>query len=206
MFFIAFRWFRRFVYLVVAAAFIYFVVMSAQVITASTASRNLPTITGTPVIVVVGSPTGKEISGDLEQRCLLGYALYKDHHAHLLIATGPRSSSAGPSEASVTAECLAKKGIKGVTEVPGGEIPSQLAGVAGMLTPAERQHVVLVADPLQTKWLKAVAEAEGLRAQIAAAPAPKQSFWRDASTIWGQSLAVGSGRLFGYRSTGWIGG
>jgi hypothetical protein len=75
-----------------------------------------------------------------------------------------------------------------------------------MLTPAERKNVVLIADPVQTKWLQAVAQAEGLQAEMAAAPAPRQSFWQDAKDIWRQSLAVGFGRIFGFRSTGWIGG
>jgi hypothetical protein len=196
--FIVFRWFRRFLYLVAVAVFIYFVITSVQVISGST-RNTLPTITGTPVIVVVGSASGAKISDDLEQRCDLAYALYKNHQAKVIIVTGEQ---AAPEAAAY----LSKKGIKAVKEVTSGEIPTQLGKVASMLSAAERQHVVLIIDPLQNKWVENVAAVEGLRAQIADAPAPKQGFWTDAQTIWGQSLAVGFGRVFGYQSTGWLGG
>jgi hypothetical protein len=197
--FTIFRWFRRLVYLIILAIFVYLVITSVQVISASTTGNKLPTITGTPVIVVVGGATGAKISDDLAQRCDLAYALYKNHHAHILIVTGEHSTA-------VAAAYLSKKGIKSVRQVPDGEIPSQLGTVASMLSPAERQDVVMIIDPLQNKWLGNVASTEGLRAQIADAPAPKQSFWQDAQTIWGQSLAVGFGRIFGYGSSGWLGG
>jgi hypothetical protein len=202
-----FRWFRRLLYLVVLAVFIYLVVTSAQVVVASRSQATLAQLTPAAAIVVIGTATGPgSLSTDLRLRCEEAVSLYRSKHATSVIATGASSSSGASSEASTAAAYLRTQGVKHVTLVPLGEIPAQLSFVAGLLPASAHGKVILVADPLQTKWLEDLAKAEHLHAQIAAVPAAKGSFWHDIGTIWGQTVAVGLGRLVGYKSTGWAGG
>jgi hypothetical protein len=201
-----FKWFRRVLYVLVLAAFVYLVVTSGQVIAASRHVSALPNLPGTPVVVVIGSATGSTISTDLKQRCVVAQAIYHLHKGAKVIVTGASSSNGAPSEASVAASCLGKLGVRHVVEVPAGEITAQLSAVSRMLTPAQRQNIVLVIDPLQAKWVQSVAAADNMHAQAAGVAVARQSYWHDVKTIWGQALAVGYGRIFGYNASGWLGG
>ena len=197
MFFRVFRWFRRLVYLVVFVAFAYLVVNSAQVVTASRTSLTLQQVKPAAAIVVIGSATGSgALSADMHLRCEEAVSLYRSKRAKVVYTTGAAASAA----------CLKSEGVKGVTMVPLSEIPAQLSFIGALLPASGDRHVIFVADPLQTKWLEDVAKAENLDAQVAAVPAPKGTFWHDVAAIWDQTIAVGLGRLVGYKSTGWIGG
>jgi hypothetical protein len=195
------------VYLVVLAVFVYLVVTSAEVVIASRTSLTLPEVKPAAAIVVIGSATGAgALSADLRLRCEEAVSLSRLGRAHTVITTGATAGSGAPTEASAAAAYLESHGVKHVTTLPLSEIPAQLSAVAGLLARSSDGRVILVADPLQTKWLADVATAEHLHAQIVAIPAPKATFWRDVGTIWSQSLAVGLGRVVGYENTGWIGG
>jgi hypothetical protein len=207
VFFTVFRWFRRLVYLVVFAAFAYLVVNSAQVVTASRTSLTLQQVKPAAAIVVIGSATGSgALSADMHLRCEEAVSLYRSKRAKVVYTTGASATSGAPTEAAASAACLKSEGVKGVTMVPLSEIPAQLSFIGALLPVSGVRHVILVADPLQTKWLEEVAKAENLDAQVAAVPAPKGTFWHDVAAIWDQSIAVGLGRVVGYKSTGWIGG
>jgi hypothetical protein len=207
VFFRVFRWFRRLVYLVILVAFVYLVVNSAQVVLASRTSLTVNEVKTASAIVVIGSATGSgALSADLRLRCEEAVTLYRLHRSHSVVTTGGRSSSGGPTQASAAAAYLKTQGVKKVTTVPLSEIPAQLAFIAALLPRSDDGRVILVADPLQTKWLEGVAAAEHLHAQVAAVPAPKGGFWHDVKSVWGQTVAVGLGRLVGYKNTGWIGG
>lgn len=201
-----FRWFRRLVYLVVLAAFVYLVVTSAQVVVASRTTLSATQAQPAAAIVVIGSATGPgPLSADLTLRCQEAVSLYLDGRARRVITTGASSSPTGPSEASAAAACLRAHGV-GCVKVPLSPIPAQLSFVARLLPASAGGRVILVADPLQTKWLEGLASAENLHAQIVAVAAPQGSFWSDVGTVWRQTLAVGLGRIIGYENTGWIGG
>jgi DUF218 domain-containing protein len=202
-----FRWFRRLVYLVVLAVFVYLVVTSAQVVLASRTSLAPPHVKPAAAIVVIGSSTGSgALSADLRLRCEDAVSLYRLGRAHTVFTTGPAAAPGAPTEAAAAAAYLKTQGVKHVTLVPLSEIPAQLSFIGSLLGRSSAGRVILVADPLQTKWLEGVAMAEHLNAQIVAIPAPKGTFWHDVGSIWGQSLAVGFGRVAGYKNTGWIGG
>ena len=202
-----FRWFRRLVYLVVLAVFVYLVVTSAEVVIASRTSLTLPEVKPAAAIVVIGSATGAgALSADLRLRCEEAVSLSRLGRAHTVITTGPSARAGAPTEALAAARYLESHGVKDVKMVALSEVPSQLSSVAALLPRSADGRVILVADPLQTKWLEEVAGAVHLHAQIVAIPAPKATFWRDVGTIWSQSLAVGLGRVVGYENTGWIGG
>jgi hypothetical protein len=202
-----FRWFRRLLYLVVLAVFVYLVVTSAQVVLASRISLAPPDVKPASAIVVIGSATGPGgLSTDLKLRCEDAVSLYRLGRARAVFTTGPAAAAGAPTEASAAAAYLKTQGIKHITLVPLSEIPAQLSFIGSLLGRSSAGRVILVADPLQTKWLQGVATAEHLNAQIVAIPTPKGTFWHDVGSIWRQSLAVGFGRVVGFKSTGWIGG
>jgi hypothetical protein len=205
--FTLFRWFRRLVYLVVLLAFVLLVVTSVQVVVASRSTLGLAQVKPADAIVVIGSPTGTgPLAPDLKLRCEEAVSLYQAGRARKVFTTGSSSSAGAPAEASAAAACLRAHGVRHVTAVPVSPIPAQLSQVSRLLGSSAGTSVILVADPLQTKWLEGVASAENLHAQVATVPAPKGSFWSDVGTIWGQSVAVALGHLVGYENTGWIGG
>jgi DUF218 domain len=207
VFFRMFRWFRRLVYLVVLAIFVYLVVTSAQVVVASRTTLPLANVKPAAAIVVIGSGTGSGgLSADLQLRCEEAVSLYRAGRARTVITTGGRTTPGAPTEAATAAAYLKGQAVKHVKVVALMEIPAQLSFVASLLPKSAGGRVILVIDPLQTKWVADVAKAEGLHAQIAAAPAPKGSFWHDVENVWGQTAAVGLGRLVGHKKTGWIGG
>ncbi len=172
-----FRWLRRLIYLVVVVAFIYLVVTSIEVVTASRASGAPSAVTPADAIVVIGSatpPTG--ISADLKARCEQAAALFADHKARLVITTGGPARPGDPPEAAVADRCLRGHGVTDVKEVAGATVPAQLAAIGRLLPAGAQKTVILVADPLQTKWLRAVAVAEKLDPQVSPGPAARGSF------------------------------
>lgn len=207
MFFTVFRWFRRLLYLVVLVLFVYLVVTSAQVVVASRSPLAFKQVTPAAAIVVIGSATKSgPLTADLKLRCEEAVSLYRAGRAAMVITTGDTSAAGPVSDASAAADYLRAHGVRHVTLVPLSNIPGQLSAVARFLPHSAAGRVILVADPLQTKWLDELAIAEHLHAQVAAVPAPKGSFWHDIGTIWGQTVAVALGRFVGYKNTGWIGG
>lgn len=195
-----FRWIRRLLYLVVLAAFIYLVVSSAQVVGASRTTLPAEHAAKADAVVVIGTSPGN----DLTLRCEDAVTVVRAGRAPVAFTTGPVPSTGGPSEAELSAKCLHSHGIAHVVTVPMSPIPTQLAYIARHLGTGRR--VILVADPLQTKWLSELAASEGLHAQVVAVPAPKGSFFDAVGTIWGQSVALALGRIVGFPHTGWIGG
>jgi len=192
------------IYVLVLVLFVYFVVTSVQVVMASRTPLPFNQVKHAAAIVVVGSPTGTAISSDLQLRCEQAVSLWRAGRAGTIITMGASSGSGAPTEASVAAAYLDHQGVKHVTVVPLSQIPAQFSFIANLLP--KSSGVIILGDPLQTKWLGDLASSVGLHAQIAAAPSPKGSFMHDLGTLWGQSLAVGIGRVIGYQHTGWVGG
>jgi hypothetical protein len=205
--FTIFRWFRRLVYLLVLVAFAYLVLTSAQVVLASRSTAAASEVKPAAAIVVIGSATGPgPLAADLKLRCEEAVSLYRQGRSHRVITTGASSSSGSPTEASAAASYLRSQKVLHITELPASSIPDQLQAVGKLLAPGGGAKVILVADPLQTKWLEELAGAEHLHVQIVAVPAPKGSFWGDIGTIWSQTVAVALGRIVGYQNTTWISG
>ena len=203
------RIFRRVVYLVVAAAFIYLVVTSVQVVAASRAPTAVAAAVPSSAIVAVGTPSGPHgVTADLHARCNQAVALFKGKRARVVITTGGRPSAADPVEAAVLAHCVESYGVprRDVEEIAVNGLPAQLHAVSLSDSASSGARVIIVADPLETKWVLGVAAAEGLKASVSPDPAPKPSIWSTLGKVWSQSLAVGFGRIFGYANTGWVSG
>lgn len=199
--FTIFRWFRRLVYLVVLVAFVYLAVTSAQVVIASRSTVAFAQVKPAAAIVVIGNDTSSGVlTGDLKLRCEEAVSLYRAGRARRVLTPTDTSGI------SAVATCLRASGIHAISLLPPAKIPGQLHAVAGLLPSSAKGDVIVVADPLQTKWLQKLATAENLHAQVVTVPAPKGSFWGDIGTIWGQSVAVALGRIVGYQNVGWIGG
>ena len=173
-----FRWFRRLIYLLVVAAFVYLIVTSAQVVASSRTSHAPSAMPPANAIVVIGSATPKKgISADLKARCEQAAALFAANKARIVIATGGPAAAGDPSEASIAATYLRRHGVHTVVEVDEPTVPAQLAKVERVISGHPGRIVILVADPLQTKWLRGVAIAEKLIPEVSPGPAPKGSFW-----------------------------
>lgn len=204
-----FRWFRRSLYILVAALFAYLVITSVQVVTASQAPRAVAAVPPASAIVVIGAAVGRGgISTDVQARCGQAAALYHGGRSKHIVTTGGRATSGDPVEATVLERCLVSNAVpaRAIAELPISTVPTQLQAVAQLYPKASGGSVIIVGDPLETKWLLGVASASGLKAEASPAPAPKVSFFGTVGRIWDQSLAVGFGRIFGYQNTGWVSG
>jgi|GEM_PF-2435813 len=204
-----FRWFRRVVYVLVAAVFAYLVITSVQVVTASRAPRAVAAVKRASAIVVVGTAAGRSgISTDVRARCSQAATLYHSGRSRHVVTTGGRPAPGEPVEAVVLENCLVRNAVprRAIDALPVAGVPAQLEAVAELYPKANGASVIIVADPLETKWVLSLASASGLKAVASPAPAPKGSFFSTVGTIWDQSLAVGFGRIFGFGHTGWVSG
>lgn len=204
-----FRWFRRTVYVLLAAAVAYLVVTSVQVVSASRVPGAVTAVQPASAIVVVGTAAGRSgLSPDVRARCGQAAALYRARRAAHVVATGGRPATGDPVEAAVLGSCLAKEGVprRALSELPVADVPGQFQAVAQLYPKSGGATVIVVADPLETKWLLALASASGLAAVVSPAPAPREGFLSTVDAIWKQALAVGVGRIAGYSHTGWVSG
>lgn len=202
-----FKVFRRLVYLVAAAVFLYLVVTSVQVVAASRAPTAVAAAVPSSAIVVVGTASGPHaVSTDLKARCNQAVALFNGHRARTVITTGGTPSATDPVEAAVLAHCIESNGVprRDVRQIAVNGLPAQLQEVSQSYPASSGAKVIIVADPLETKWVLGVAEAEGLKATVSPDPAPRPSIWSTIGKVWWQSVAVGFGRVFGYGNTGWV--
>jgi hypothetical protein len=204
-----FRWFRRTLYVIVAIVFAYLVVTSVQIVTASRAPSAVAAVRPAAAIVVIGTPAGRSgTSADVRARCSQAATLFHGGRSHHLVTTGGRPAPGDPVEAAVLAKCLIANAVpkRDIDELPVSTVTGQLQSVAQLYPRSSGASVIVVADPLETKWLLSVASSSGLRAVASPALAPKRSFLSTIGYIWNQSLAVGFGRIFGYDHTGWVSG
>ncbi len=204
-----FRWFRRTLYIVIAGLFAYLVVTSVQVVTASRAPQAVAAAPRAAAVVVIGAAVGRKgIPTDVRARCSQAAALFHAGRTKQIVTTGGRAASGDQLEAAVLARCLVADAVpkRAITELPISTVPAQLQAVSQLYPKSSGQSVIIVADPLETKWLLGVASASGLKAEASPAPAPKGSFLGTVGHIWDQSLAVGFGRVFGFQNTGWVSG
>lgn len=203
------RWTGRVLIILLAVVFAYFVITSVQVVTASRAPRAVGAAPKSSAIVVVGTAAGHTgVSIDVRARCSQAAALWHGHRSVHVVTTGGRPSAGEPVEATVLATCLVRNGVpqKDILQLPVSGVPAQLQAVAELYPASAHRHVLVVADPIETKWLLAVAAASGLSATASPAPAPKSGFWSSVGGIWNQAVAVGLGRIIGYQHTTWVSG
>lgn len=205
------RWVRRLLVVVLAAAVVYLLITSVQVITAARAPRAPGAVAPASAIVVIASSSSHgQLSTDDFARCAQAASLYVAKRAHRVIATSGPAASGARSSGTLVATCMEHRGVPAhaIELVSASTVPGQLAQAAGRVAPGAdgKRRVILVADPLETRWLAGVAASAHLVESPSPAPAPKGSFWHTIGQVWAQTVAVGYGRIFGFGGTGWVKG
>jgi len=203
------RWLRRLLVVALAAAVVYLLVTSAFVITAARGHGSASTVSPATAIVVIGSTSGgTHLSSDGTARCAQAALLYDDKRAKQVVATGGKEAPRDLTERFLLASCMEKRGVPkhAIGFVTAGTVPGQLDLVGARFPRSKGDAVILVADPLETKWLEGLASSTHLSAAVSPAPAPRRTFWSTIGQVWAQTIAVGYGRIFGYGGTSWVKG
>lgn len=203
------KWLRRLLVVALAAALVYLLVTSVQVITAARVTRSPGAVSPASAIVVIGSTSGgTHLSTDATARCAQAALLYDDKRAKRVVATGGKQAPGDLTERVLLASCMEQRGVpkRVIGFVSAGTVTGQLNLVAARFPRSKGDAVILVADPLETKWLEGLASSAHVSAAVSPAPAPRRTFWSTIGQVWAQTIAVGYGRIFGYGGTGWVKG
>lgn len=206
LFFTVFRWLRRVVYVLILGAFVYLVATSVQVVTSSRASRSPTAVRAASAIVVAAVPVPGGPSGELSDRCGQTAVLVHARRSDQVIVLSDGPGVAGTRGAGSLASCLRHDGVPAwrISTVATAALSAQLDSVASRL--GSGASVILVDEPLETKWVLSVASAVHLQAEASPAPAPRVGFWSTIGTVWDQTLRVAAGRVVGFSNTAWAGG
>lgn len=207
------KWALKVLAIAVVGLFVYLVISVIQVLGASEASQ-LPSAVADAAAIVVVSPPGHTttLSTDDVNRLEQALSLFQAHKAPMVVLTGgfdtgPVGAAGLPPTTEIGAEVqfLEKQGLQAVHifQAAGSDDPSSMASVAKLVGHAGGGRVIIVADPLNSLRLRAIASDHDLSPEISPASPPAKSFWTDVGQVWRQASAVAVGRVFGFGSTGW---
>ncbi len=157
----------------------------------------------TEAIVVLGAAqyNGRP-SPVLEARLRHGLDLYRRGLAPVMVVTGGRRSGDTFTEATAGYNWLRDRGVPDdaiLKEVDGRNTWESLSAVARFLRSRGIDEVVLVSDNYHALRLEEVAREVGLDASISPAAAEGHRSDRRLRSVLREALAVGAGRVIGYR-------
>jgi uncharacterized SAM-binding protein YcdF (DUF218 family) len=189
----------RIVMLVAVLPLLYLTVTLLQVLLAASRDGARPV----EAIVVLGAAQyhGRP-SPVLQARLDHAAALYEDRIAPLVVVTGGRQEGDRFTEASASADYLARRGIPQealLREVQGRSSYESLAATARLLRRRGAASVVLVSDPLHAARIRAISREVGMDATVSPArsdPVARKPRWQMAAR---ETLAVAIGRVVGFR-------
>ena len=193
------RWGFRLVVLAIGAALVYLGVTAYQVYRAAQLDQAAPA----QAIVVLGAAqyNGKP-SPDLVARLDHAYDLWHRGYASLLVVTGGRQPGDVFTEAQAGQGYLESKSVPDsdiVADNQGNNSWESMSGVAQVLAARHLDKVILVSDPFHDRRIQAMASQLGL---IPLVSPTRTSPIRGAAVVpyyAKETLAVGLGRLVGYR-------
>jgi len=195
---------RRLVILLLLAAVVLLVVSAVQVVKASKASQAVSAVGPASAVIVVGTATsGDHVTGELQARCAQALALWRAHRAPVVITTGASSAPGSRTEASLAGTWLVDHGFpaRQLVMVPDENLSTAFAFIARRYGKSSGGRTIIVGAPLQVLWLRNLASADGLDAQISPVSASKDSLMTDVRKVWFQAIAVGLGRVIGFDHT-----
>ncbi|MHB1503697.1 MAG: YdcF family protein [Acidimicrobiales bacterium] len=198
------RWIIRLVVLAVLAAAVYLVVSGVQVWLASRVSEPVHS----QAIIIMGAPeTAGAPSATLAARLREAGDLWHQGLAPLIVASGAQQPGTHHAESTVEAAWLAQAGVPPADVVQvGGSAPSgELSDAAGVLHARGDPGVLLVTGGIEEKLAEAIAGADGLHPSPVPASSVPVKALPDLGAIAKQGLAVGLGRIVGYRHLSWFG-
>jgi uncharacterized SAM-binding protein YcdF (DUF218 family) len=190
----------RIALLAVALVVVYFVVTLGQV---WAASRRDDARVVDAIVVLGAAQYDGEPSPVLRARLDHAATLYRRRLAGTVVVTGGRQPGDRFSEAHASARYLTDR--KGVPEAavlwePYGRTTwEQLASVARFLERRGMREVVLVSDPFHSARAAAIAGERGLDATVSPTRASPISGVQQVPYLLKEAVAVGIGRIVGYR-------
>jgi hypothetical protein len=189
--------------LAVTAAVIYLIVSGVQVVLAARVPQGTKALTPAATIIVLGSPVEQNApSADLVNRLEEGLKCFNDHLAPSLTVTGTDANGQA-DVAAVEASWLEVNGVakKDIQVVSASNTASQLEVAATGIGTGRK--VIVVADAIDTYWVRGTAVHYGLRPQIAPALGSERPFYDQLGTVLSQASAVAVGRVLGFERASW---
>lgn len=138
----------------------------------------------------------------LEGRLRHGLDLYRRGLAPVIVVTGGRRSGDTFTEATTGYNWLRGRGVPDdaiLKEVNGRSTWESLSAVSRFLRARGIDEVLLVSDSYHALRLEEVADEVGLDASVSPAPAEGHRSDRRVRSVLREALAVGAGRIVGYR-------
>jgi uncharacterized SAM-binding protein YcdF (DUF218 family) len=138
----------------------------------------------------------------LEARLRHALDLYQHHLARRIVVTGGRQEGDRFTEATSGYNWLRRQGVPDTAilkEVKGRNTYESLAAVERFLRPLGVSEVILVSDPTHSLRLRGVGDEVGLDAQVSPAPGSEGTGVHRVRAMARETVAVGLGRIVGYR-------
>ena len=138
----------------------------------------------------------------LETRLRHALALYRGGKAPMLVVTGGRQEGDRYTEATAGYNWLRRHGVPDdaiLKEVKGRSTWESLAAVARFLRPRGVSDVILVSDASHSLRLRGVSDEVDLDAAVSPAPGSEPHGMRHLRSLVRETVAVGIGRISGYR-------
>jgi uncharacterized SAM-binding protein YcdF (DUF218 family) len=195
------RWPARITFVAAALVVGYFAVTFVQVWMASRSGEARPDPAQAIVVLGAAQYDGRP-SPVLESRLRHALALYRDGRAPTLVVTGGRQVGDRYTEATAGYNWLRRHGVRDgviLKEVKGRNTWESLAAVARFLRPRGVSDVILVSDASHSLRLRGVSDEVGLDAAVSPALGSEPRGARHLRSLARETVAVGIGRLSGYR-------
>jgi uncharacterized SAM-binding protein YcdF (DUF218 family) len=183
----------------IAVVVVYFGVTFGQV---WLASRSTPPHRAQAIVVLGAAQYNGRPSPALQARLEHALELFRHHLATRVVVTGGRRVGDRYTEATSGYNWLRRQGVPDAAilkEVHGRNTYESLAAVERFLRPIGVSEVILVSAPSHSLRLRGVAHEVGLHAQVSPAPESEPTGFHRARTMARETVAVGLGRVVGYR-------
>ena len=193
------RWPVRVAIVALAVVVGYFAVTFVQVWQASKAGE--PAAAQAIVVLGAAQYDGRP-SPVLEARLRHALDLYEDGKAPMIVVTGGRQEGDRYTEATAGYNWLRHHGVPDAAilkEVQGRNTWESLASVARFLRPLDVSDVILVSDASHSLRLRGVSDEVGLVSSVSPAPGAEPRGVRHLRSMARETVAVGMGRVVGYR-------
>jgi uncharacterized SAM-binding protein YcdF (DUF218 family) len=189
--------------IIVVVAALYFVVTGAQVWLTSRKSEPQKS----QAIIIMGAAQYNGVpSPDLLARVQDAYALYREHLAPLIVATGAKEPGDHYTEAESEAAWLERNGVpsSAVVEVGGRTTWQNLTLAAAVLERRGLHQVLIATDGFHEDRCLAISSELGLQAKPVPATNSPIRGWSTFPYFMKETAAVAIGRVIGYSHLEWL--
>ena len=193
------RWVRRAAAVALGGVLAYLVVAFAEVWWAARQDQARPA----QAIVVLGSAQYDGVpSADLRARLDHAFELWKRGLAPTIVVTGGKQSGDRYTEAGVSADYLAARGVPQsaiLREVAGRDSWQSLSATAEFLRARGETRVILVSDPFHDERISLMAGELGLTPYVSPTRSSPITGWSLVPYFAKESIEVAIGRVIGFR-------